>query len=123
MTRLVKVAPDRNHLEATRTFEPGLERGQGGQVGVFIMGGLETTLDEMEYLLEAKKEKKFRPQRSGGEVAAMCRLLLERRNELIKHYQKNPSAAPKKKKVRMYLPVGLRYVSTSEPGLKMLARA
>lgn len=122
VTKMVKVAADRNHLEATRAYGPGLERGQGGQIGVFIMGGLETTLDEMEYILEAKKQKAFKPQRSGGEVAQMCQLLLERRNNLIRHYRKNPSEAPKKKPVRLHLPVGFRYVSTNEPGLKVLAR-
>ena len=122
VTRLVKVAQNHNHLEASRVYGPGLERGQGGRIGTFIMGGLETTLDEMEYILEAKRQRKFVPQRTGGEVAQMCRVLIERRNDLIKHLRKNPSEAPKKRTKRLYLPVGYRYVPTSEPGLQVLAR-
>ena len=87
-----------------------------------MLGGLETTLDEMEYILEARKQKKFVPQRTGGEIAQMCQLLHERRNEAIKYFRKNPSEAPKKKSVRLHLPVGCRLVPTSEPGLKIVAR-
>lgn len=124
VTKVVRVAQDHNHLEAERNYGPPLARGEGGRIGVFVLGGLETTLDEMEYILESKRQKKFVPKRTGGEVAQMCRLLLERRNEAIKYFRKNPSEAPKPKKrtVRLHLPVGFRYVPTSEPGLQILAR-
>ena len=123
VTRVVKVAPDHNHLEAERAYGPGMPRGQGGQIGVFIMGGLETTLDEMQYLLEEHKQKPFVPRRTISEVANMCRMLIERRNDLIRHYRKNPSEAPNppRRTVRLHLPVGYRYVGTSEPGLQVLA--
>ena len=123
VTKLVMPSADRNHMEATRTYEPGMPRGQGGQAAVIILGGMETTLDEMQYILETRKQKKFVPRRSGGEIAGMCQLLRERRNNLIRHYRKNPSEAPKPKRTaRIYLPAGFRYVETSEPGLKVLAR-
>lgn len=122
VTTLVKPGLERNNLEATRTFGPGLEPGQGGQVAVLILGGLETTLDEMEYILEARREKKFVPRRSGKEIAEMCYLLLERRNDLIRHRQKNPSEKPKKRRVRLHLPVGYRMVPTAVPGLRVLAQ-
>lgn len=124
MTSVVKPSLDRNRLEATREYGPGLPRGVGGQAAVLILGGMETTLDEIEDILEAKRQKKFEARRSQGEIAQMCRHLIERRNELIRHYRKNPSEAPRvpKKKVRLHLPVGFRYVGTNEPGLKVLAR-
>ena len=127
VTRVVKPSLDGNRMEATSEYGPGLPRGQGGRIGVLVLGGMETTLDEMEYLLESRRQKPFVPQRTGGEVARMCRSLMERRNEQIEHWRKyvarNPSEAPKPKKtVRLHLPVGYRYVGTSEPGLKVLAR-
>lgn len=122
VTALSKVGADRNQLETSRTYEPGLQRGQGGRCGVLVIGGLETSLDEIEYILEAKKRKPFVPRRSPGEVAGMCRMLLERRNDLIRHYRKNPSEAPKRPKVQLHLPVGYRWAGTSEPGLKVLAK-
>ena len=123
VTRLVKPALDCNHLEATCEYGPGLKRGEGGRIGILVLGGMETTLDEMEYLVEAKKQKPFVPRRSGGEIAQMCHLLIERRNDMIRHLRKNPSEAPKKKRtVRLHLPVGYRMMPTSEPGLKVLAR-
>lgn len=122
VTKLVKVGRDGNHMEAVREYGPGLARGQGGMVAVLVIGGMETTLDEMEYLVEARKQKPFVPRRSKGEIVQMCHLLQQRRNDLIQHYQKNPSEAPKKKTVRLHLPVGMRYVGTSVPGLKVLAR-
>lgn len=122
LTRTVKKSRDGDHMEDTRIYGPGLARGEGGQIGILILGGMETTLDEMEYLLEAKKQKKFVPRKDGKEIADMCRLLMERRNERIKYFRKNPSEIPKKKTVRLHLPVGVRYVNTSEPGLKILAR-
>ena len=122
VTTVVKPSLDRNRMETTRVYSPGLPRGQGGRIAILVLGGMETTLDEMEYIIEAKKQKKFVPHRTGKEVADMCRLLLERRNDLVRHYQKNPSEKPKKRTVRLHLPVGYRFVGTSEPGLKVLAR-
>lgn len=126
VTRLVKAAVDRNHLEATQEYGPGIARGQGGRVAVLVLGGMETTLDEMEYLVQAKQEKKFRPQRQPHEIADMCRLLIERRNEKVRALWKlrrtNPSEAPKKRRVTLHLPVGFRYADTAVPGMKVLAR-
>ncbi|MCB7128072.1 MAG: hypothetical protein J3T61_00850 [Candidatus Brocadiales bacterium] len=122
VTRIRKKSRDGDKMEISQSVGPGLERGQGGRIGVLVIGGMETSLDEMEYILEAKRQKKFIPRRNGSEIADMCRLVLERRNEAIKHYRKNPSEAPKKKTVRLHLPVGYRYVGTKEPGLQILAR-
>ena len=115
-------------MEAAKEFGPGLARGEGGRIGVFVLGGMETTHAEMKYILEAKQAKKFVPKRKSGEIAAMCRLLMERRNEAIearrKYLKGNPSEMPKRKKrtVRLYLPAGFRFVSTNEPGLKLAVR-
>ena len=123
VTSLVKKSVDGDRMETTQTYEPGLKRGEGGQIAVFIMGGMETTLDEMEYILEAKRQKKFVPQRPNTEIADMCRVLMERRNDAIKYFKKNPSEAPKPKKtVRLYLPVGCRWADTPVPGLQIAAR-
>ena len=124
VTSVVKKSRTEDKLEKTRIFGPReLQRGESGQAAVIILGGMETSLAEMEYILEARRQKKFVPKRAGGEIAQMCRLLRERRNATILHYRKNPSETPKKKRtVQLYLPVGLRYVPTSEPGLQVLAR-
>lgn len=122
VTRLVKPDASSSRMEVTETYGPGLRRGEGGQIGVLVLGGMETTLDEMEYILEARKQKRFVPRYTGGEIAEMCRMLLERRNDRVRHYRKNPSEAPKKRTARLYLPVGYHYVPTSEPGLSVLAR-
>ena len=122
VTSLVTKHPVEDRMETTRSYEPGLSRGQGGKVAVFILGGMETTLDEMEYLLLRQKEKPFVPQRSNNEIADMCRVLAEHRNDRIKHLRANPSERPKKKPVRLYLPVGCRWMDTPEPGFKILAR-
>lgn len=108
-----------DRLETTRAMGPVMPRGEGGLVAVLVLGGMETTLDEMEYILEARRQKKWEPTRGGGEIAQMCRALQDRRNEAIKHLRKNPSEAPKKRKARMYLPVGFRMAQTSEPGLRV----
>lgn len=126
VARVVKPSLDQNRMEATEVYGPGLPRGQGGRIAVLVLGGMETTLDEMEYLVQAKQSKAFVPQRGPGEIASMCRLLLSRRNEQIearrKYLKGNPSETPKKKKVRLHLPVGYRFVETKEPGFKVLAR-
>lgn len=122
VTKVVKRHPTEDRLETTRTYGPGLARGQGGMVATIVLGGMEATLDEVEYILEAQRQKPFTPRRSKGEIVQMCQLLQERRNERIKYLRKNPSEVPKKKPVRLHLPVGFRYVGTETPGLKVLAR-
>ena len=127
VTTVVKPSLDRNRMETARTYGPGLPRGEGGRIAVLVLAGMETTLDEVEYLVAAKQNKKFVPRRGPGEIAAMGRLLLERRNEEIlarrKYLKVNPSEAPKpKRRARLYLPVGLRYVGTNETGVRALAR-
>ena len=117
-----KASADRNSMETTKVYGPGLARGESGRIGVLVLGGMETSLDEMEYILEAKRQKKFVPRRSAGQIAEMCRMLIERRNDLIRHYQKKPSEIPTKRRVRLHLPVGYRMVKTSEPGLRIRER-
>ena len=127
VTSIVRRSADGNRMEAVRTYGAGLPRGVGGQIGVLVLGGMETTLDEMEYILEARRQKKFQPRRSVGDIMAMCRLVAERRNELIeagrKHLKGNPSDTPHRPKRVLYLPVGFRMVATNVPGLKVLARS
>ena len=122
VTSVVKPSQDRNRMEATRTYGAGMQPGQGGRVGILVLGGMETTLAEMEYIVEAKRQQKFVPRRSSSEIAQMCRLVLERRNEQIRAMRKNRPERPKKQQVRFHLPVGYRYAKTSEPGLRVLAR-
>lgn len=126
VTTIVKPSADRNHMESVSTYGEGLPRGVGGQIGVLVLGGMVTTLDEMEYIIEAKKEKKFVPRRTVGEIMGMCKLVAERRNEQIREARKlvrrNPSMAPKKRRLTLHLPVGCRYVQTAEPGLRVLTR-
>lgn len=121
ITQVVTKSRAGDRMEKSRTEAPGLERGMGGQIGVLILGGMETTLDEMEYLVEAHKQKTFVPRRGPKEIIDMCHQVTERRNETIKYFRKNPSEAPKPK-VRLHLPVGYHYAQTAEPGLKILAR-
>ena len=125
VTTVVRPSLDHNHMEATSTYGEGLPRGVGGQIGILVIGGMVTTLDEMEYIIEAKKEKKFVPKHTPGEITAMCRLVTERRNEQIREarklVQRNPSTGPKRR-VRLHLPVGFRYVQGPVPGLEVLAR-
>ena len=124
VTAIVKPSLDMNHLETTKTYSPGLPRGQGGRIAHLIIGGMEATLDEVEYLLEAKKEKKFVFRRSPGDIAEMCSALLEQRNERIKYLRKNPSENRpiKRRGARLYLPTGFRFANTSEPGLQIAVR-
>jgi hypothetical protein len=123
MTSMVTRAVNSDGMEATRSYEPTtLQRGESGQAGIFIIGGMETTLDEMEYLMEIQKARQFVPRKTGGEIANMCRDLMERRNDTIRYYRKNPSEVPKlqpKKTARLYLPAGMRWANTNEPGLKI----
>lgn len=123
VTTLIKPSLDCNRLEATSVYGPGLPRGQGGRIAILVLGGMETTLDEVEYILEAKRQKKFVPKRGPGEIAEMCRFLLEARNERVKHLRKNPAERPRKKTVRLYLPVGYHFAPTAEPGLSLAVRS
>jgi len=128
VTTVWKPSADRNRMEATKVYGPAsLARGQGGRVAVLVLGGMETTLDEVEDILAAKKAKKFVPQRAGHEIAEMCRYVAERRNEKIQEARKRAgmsmtAPAKPKKRVGLYLPRGFRFVPTSEPGFKVLAR-
>lgn len=124
VTRITAVNKDADRMDSTRTYGVGIPRGQGGKIATLVLGGMETTLDEIEYILEGVKEKKFVPQRKPQDIVKMCRMLAERRNDAIKHFRKNPSEAPKIKTrpKHLYLPVGVRMVQTSEPGLKIAVR-
>ena len=108
-------------METSRIYgEGGLARGQSGKVGTFILGGLVTTLAEVEYLVQGIKEKKFVRRRSSSEIVNMCRELTERRNERIKYLRKNPSEASNLKPRRgLFLPKRIRMARTSEPGLSI----
>ena len=122
---LVRPSVDKNRMEVVRQYGPGMTRGIGGRAAIFVLGGMETTLDEVQYLLEAKQQKKFVPKRGPGEIAAMCRLLTDWRNERIKHLRLNPSERPRPKvKVKrpLYLPVGARMVNVPETGGRLLIR-
>lgn len=127
MTSIVKPSADRDRMETTRVFGPALPRGESGRAAVLVLGGMETSLDEMEYILQAKQEKKFVPKRSPSDIVAMCKLLAERRNQRIldarRKARANPvTARPKEKKQVLHLPVGYRMVQTGEPGLRVLAK-
>jgi len=122
VTRIIKPDADGNRMEATRVYEPGLERGQGGNIATLIIGGMETTLDEMEDILAAKKDQKWVPRRSNSDIAEMCRHLMEMRNEKILEARKNPSTHKQPPKPAFYLPVGVRMVDTPIPGLKIVSR-
>ena len=119
------VSEDQNHIVTTREYSrdavPG--RGQSGNIGILILGGMETTLDEVEDILAARREKKFVQRRSNSEIVQMCRYVQERRNDRIKHLRKNPSERPVvKKKNILFLPKGVKFVNTSEPGLQLAVR-
>jgi len=90
VTKITKADPE-GRMVTEVIEEPHLQPGEGGFVGHLIIGGMETSLAEIEYLIEAKKEKKFVPRKSNKEVADMCRALMERRNDAIRHYRVNPS--------------------------------
>ena len=122
VTAIRKVSEDHNSMETTRVYGPGIPRGQGGQIATLILGGMETTLDEMEYIAEAKAQKKFIPRNTPGDIVDMCRLLLERRNERIREQRRHGVTAVPRPKKTLYLPVGCRMATTSEPGLKVLVR-
>src|SRR3990167_2063996 len=120
VTTILKKHPTEDRLETTRVFGPTIERGTGGRAAVLVLGGMETTLDEMEDILAMARAKKFKPKRTQGEIAAMCEHLRERRNEAIWEARKTAPAEPKKKRtIKLYLPVGYRMEETGVPGLRM----
>ena len=51
---LTKKHPTEDRLQRIITPTDGLARGQSGLAAVLVLGGMETTLDEMEYILEAR---------------------------------------------------------------------
>lgn len=109
-------------METTRVYGANpIARGQSGHIATLILGGMVTTLDEISDMVLAIKEKKFVRQRSSSEIATMCHMLQERRNEKIKYWRKNPSEVPKVKPKRpgLFLPRGYRMVKTSEPGFRI----
>ncbi len=125
VTTVVKPSLDRSRLEKTRVYGPALPRGQSGLAAVLVLGGMETTLDEMEYILEARRAKKFVPKRGMSEIAEMCRLVTERRNEAIMEARKRaPKVTPPapRRTVRLYLPSGYKWARTAEPGLRVAVR-
>lgn len=124
LTRITAVNKDADRFEHQVSFGQGIPRGEGGRIATLVLGGMETTLDEIEYILEGIKEKKqLEPQRSQGDIAAMCQLVAERRNARIKYLRKNPSEAPRPKPKRgLYLPRGYRLVPTTEPGLRIAVK-
>lgn len=122
VTRITQVDKAADRLATSQLYGPGIPRGQGGRVATIILAGMETTLDEVEYMLEGIKEKKFVPQRNGSDISRMCQMVAERRNERIKYLRKNPSEAsnlPKPRRRGLYLPKGYRMVPTTEPGLRV----
>ena len=121
VTSITKPSADRQRMETTSIYGPALPRGQGGMIGVLVLGGMETTLAEVRDIIAARQAKKFVPKRNQSEITQMCRLVADRRNELIMEARKRVGPKPKRKVV-LHLPVGFRYVNTREPGLKVLAR-
>ena len=121
VTTVVKPSLDRNHLESHRVFGPGLQRGEGGQVAVLILGGMETSLDEVEDILANKRQKPFVQQRTQAEIREMCSVLAQRRDDRIRYWKKNPSEKPpvRQKQRTLYLPRSVRMVPTSVPGLRI----
>ena len=120
VTRVSALNKDAQRIETTRAYGAGHPRGQGGRIATIVLGGLETTLDEIEYILEGIKEKKFVPERTPGDISRMCQMVAERRNDRIKYWRKNPSEVPKAKpRPNFYLPVGYRMAATSVPGFRL----
>ncbi len=124
VTSLIKPDPVTGRMETIRTYEDNQERGLGGFAGHIIIGGMETTVDEMEDLMEAKREKKWVPRKSNQDIADMCRHLMEMRNEKIKYYRKNPSEAPPPppKKNVLLLPVGVKWQDTAVEGFQVATK-
>lgn len=122
VTRITYADRDADRMVTTVSRGTGVPRGHGGKIATIILAGMETTLDEVQYMLEGIKEKKFVPQRKPSDIAQMCRMVAERRNDRIKYLRKNPSEAPPLKPKTLYLPVGYRMVDTPIPGFRITAR-
>lgn len=124
VTTVKKPSADGSRMETTRTYGKPMPRGESGQAAVLILGGMETTLDEMHDILEAHQQKKFVPRKSQSEIVEMCRFLIEQRNERVRYLRKNPSEKPKKTTTRrLFLPVGYKYVPTAIPGLQVTVKS
>ena len=120
VTRITSVDKDADAYATSREYGRGIPRGQGGKVATIVLGGMVTTLDEIEYILEGVKEKKFTPQRKPSDISKMCQMVAERRNERIKYLRKNPSEAPKRRAGPvLHLPVGVKMVQTPIPGFRV----
>ena len=124
VTRVMSLNKNVGAMESSRNYGAGLARNQSGRAATLILGGMETTLDEIEYMLEGIKEKKFVPLRKPGDISKMCQMVAERRNDQIKYFRKNPSEAPKARPRGpvLLLPVGVRWAPTSVPGFSVAAR-
>ena len=122
VTRITAVNRDADRFETTRVYGAGIPRGKGGRIATIILGGMETTLDEIEYIIEGMKEKKFVSVRKPGEIARMCQMVAERRNDKIKYWRKNPSEAPKRQEKVLYLPRGVRMTDTPVPGFRIAVK-
>ena len=124
VTRLTTVNRDADRMETSQEYSPGIPRGAGGRIATIILGGMVTTLDEVEYIIEGMKEKPFVPLRSNNEISRMCQLVAERRNDRIKYLRKNPSEAPKPRPQgpAFYLPVGVKMRQTPIPGFRIAVK-
>lgn len=123
VTRITTVSQERDRLESTKSYGPGIPRGQGGMIATLILGGMVTTLDEIKEAIEAVREQKFQPERTPGDIAAMCRKLMERKIERTKYLRKNPSETPRpQSRPGLFLPRGYRMVPTTEPGFSVRVR-
>lgn len=130
VTTIRKPSFDRNRMEDHKTYGPMLPRMQGGLIATIFIGGMETTMAEMQYLIEGSRERKFTPERTSGQIADMCHTLQQKRNEEIKRLRKNPSEIrnlpppPARHGLRrgLFLPRGYQMVPTSEPGMKIRMR-
>lgn len=120
VTRITQVSQAADGLSTSRVYGTGIPRGQGGRVATIVLAGMETTLDEVEYMLEGIREKKFIEKRSRGDIVKMCKAIAERRNEQIKYWRRNPTEAPQPKpRKTLYLPRNVRMVQTPIPGFKI----
>lgn len=125
VTRITKLDRAADAITTSSAYGAGIPRGAGGRIATIILAGMETTLDEVEYMLEGIKEKKFVPQRKPSDIAKMCQMVAERRNERIKYLRRNPSEAPRPRHKRgpvLHLPVGYRMAKTSEPGFEIAVK-
>ena len=123
ITAIKAVNKNADRLDTSRAYGVGIPRGQGGRIGTLILGGMETTLDEIHYILEGVKEKKFVPVNKPKDIAQMCRELIERRNDRIKYLRKNPSEAPKRRRApTLYLPAKYQPTTLQGEGYKIASK-